>query len=165
MKKEEIKELQTKDIDAFIEKYDVMSKTSMTREQIHKHIMKATVTMNLSLVLSDVVNTLVLDTESYLSQFGAVFNREDKYTFNKMMECLKAAKKWAGKSGLPIYNNTLADAFAEDSDWWYNMIRLIEDRTGDDIQKTRLLLQYVTTMPSVMQMFNIKYKDFKRTLL
>jgi hypothetical protein len=55
-----------------------------------------------------------------------------------------------------------ANLFANDSDWWYNFIRLVEDRTGNDALKTRQLLNWVLTMPSEMGIFKIKKSDFKQ---
>ena len=47
---------------------------------------------------------------------------------------------------------------------WYNLIRLVEDRTGSDQLKTKQVIQWLTTMPSVMNMFNVKTLHFKRLI-
>lgn len=165
MNKDEIEAKQRSEIDAMIDKFKMTDKTSLTREQIHLRIRRATVTSNLALVLADVVNTLLMDTEADLKIFGAIFRHDEKWKYNQVVKHLRDAKKISGFICADTYKSAEADLFAEDCDWWYNLIRVIEDRTGDNIQKTRMLLEFVINMPSEMNMFNVKYKDFKRTLL
>jgi hypothetical protein len=64
-----------------------------------------------------------------------------------------------------LYKHEQVNEFAEDCDWWYNIIRLIADRVGDDVLKTKQVINWLTTMPSMMNMFDVKKRDFKRIVI
>jgi len=151
-----------REIDALIDKYDMTSRCSLTREQIHRKVLRGMVLNNLSFILADVVNTLVMDMESELSVFGIGLSQQEKYNFKQMFTHLQAARKWSEKCALPIYALKETDNACADSDWWHNLILLIDDRLGDDCRKTNMFLEYLLAMPSEVDLFKIKYDDFKR---
>ena len=95
-------------------------------------VQKATMCLNMAHCLSDVIETLVMDAECILRPFGATFEREDKLRFKQLSKALQDAQKCAKRTTLGLYKHEQADDFAEDCDWWYNMIRLLADRTGED---------------------------------
>jgi hypothetical protein len=39
---------------------------------------------------------------------------------------------------------------------------MTQDRIGEDVTKTRLLLEYISTMPSELGMFKLYARNFKR---
>lgn len=160
--KDEREKMRDAEIGALIDRYDMESKCSLTRCQIHKIVRRGMVLNNLAFILADVVNTLLMDMESEIGRFGVVLSYSDKYNFNQMMTHIRAAKKWAEKSALPMYHIKDADNACYDSDWWHSMILLIDDRTGDDARKTNLLLEYLLNMPPGDDLFHITYNDFKR---
>jgi hypothetical protein len=45
------------------------------------------------------------------------------------------------------------------------MVRLLADRTGDDELKTLQVINWLTTMPTQLSMFDVKKRDFKRIRL
>ena len=45
------------------------------------------------------------------------------------------------------------------------MIRLLADRTGEDQLKTEQVINWLTTMPSIMGMFDVKKRDFKKIIV
>jgi hypothetical protein len=165
MTKEELEQKRRDGIDAIIDKFQIDKKTGIDRETIHNRISKAVVLMNLSHVLSDVIDTMLLDVDGILRPFAVEFNQEDKRQVKQAMKYIKDAKICLNRVTKAPYDYDDADEFAADSDWWYNFIRCAHDRTGMSVQKTRLLLEYVLNMPSEMNMFDVKYKDFRRTLL
>ena len=150
-----------KEIDDMIDRFKMTEKCHLTREQIHEKVLKGMVLNNIAFVLADVANSALMDMESELSPLGVAFNQNDKRNFNEMMRHAAAAKKWAEKSALPIYEISDADDACADSDWWYSMIKLIDDRIGDNPSKTNLLIEYILNMPSEVGLFNVKYADFK----
>jgi hypothetical protein len=92
-------------------------------------------------------------------------SREDKLRFKQLTKTLQDAQKCAKRTTLGLYKHEQANDFAEDCDWWYNMIRLLADRTGEDELKTLQVINWLTTMPSVLGMFDVKKRDFKKIKL
>lgn len=161
MTKEERQAKVDADIEAMIDRFDMTTKCGLSREAIHKKVQRGMILNNLAFVLADAANSALMDMEEELSGLGVAFSQNDKYNFKQMLSHVTAAKKWAEKSALPIYEIKDADDACADSDWWYNMIKLIDDRLGDDVQKTNMLLEYVLAMPSEIGLFKITYNDFK----
>lgn len=153
------------ELDGVIDRCGMMDKTGLTREQIHKYVHKATLCLNIASCLADVCETLVMDAEGILRHFGATFVREDKKNFRLFAKAMQDTQKCARRCCAGLYSHKDADAFAEDSDWWYNIVRLIADRVGDDELKTKQLINWIDAMPSLLQMFNVKKRDFKRIIV
>ena len=152
-------------IDAVIDRCGMMDRTGLTREQIHHRVEKATMCLNLSHCLADVIETLVMDSESILRPFGATFEREDKMHFKRLTKSLQDARKCAARCCIGLYKHEQADEFASDADWWYNIVRLITDRVGDDQLKTKQVINWLVAMPSLLGMFDVKGRDFKRIIV
>jgi len=153
------------ELDDVIDRCKMIETTGKTREELHRMVAKATLCLNISHCLSDVIESLVMDAESILRPFGATFKREDKLRFKQLTKALQDARKCAKRTTLGLYQHEDADAFAEDCDWWYNMIRLLSDRTGEDELKTLQVVNWLTHMPTVLGMFDVKKRDFKRIRL
>lgn len=151
-----------KAMNEIIEQFDMERRCGLTREEIYRRVDKAMVSMNLGHLLADVVNSLMMDVEDLLRPMGVAFDRNEKYCFKQMAEHARAAKKWAGKSAMEAYMQADVDLFCDDSDLWYNLVRLIEDRTGADKRKNRLLVEWLVNMPSELGVFNIREEDFQR---
>lgn len=163
--KVELSERHTRDeLDDVIDRCGMMERTGMSRDELHKKIEKATICLNMASCLADVIETLVMDSESILRPFGATFEREDKMNFKRLTKALQDAQKCAKRCCIGLYKHEQADEFAEDCDWWYNMVRLLADRTGEDELKTLQVINWLTTMPSQLHMFDVKKRDFKRII-
>lgn len=160
--KEEWTEERRRAYDEIIDKYDMTRRCAMSREAIYRRVERAMVSLNLAHIMSDVVNSLVLDVEDQLKPMCVAFARQEKYNFKQMLEHVKAAKKWAERSTFEAYIHDDADLFCDESDLWYNLVRLIEDRTGADKRKNRMLIEWLVNMPSELNVFNIKEEDFMR---
>ena len=153
------------EVDAVIDRCKMIERTGLSREELHAKVDKALMCLNLTRVLADVIETLVMDAEAILRPFGATFEREDKQHYRQLTRTLYDARKCAQRLCGGIYASDQADEYANECDWWYNIIRLIEDRTGDDELKTRQVINWLTTMPSVLNMFEVKKRDFLRIKL
>lgn len=164
MTKEEKIKQRDAEIDKLIDRFNMTEYCNLTREQIHSRVIKGMVCTNLAHVMADAANSLMIDAEQFLKPMNVCFNRDDKYHFRKMLDCITAAKKWAAKSAFEPYLTSEAELFAQDSDWWYNLIKLIEDRTGDNVLKTKQILNWLLGLPSEMHIFNVKLSDFERIL-
>lgn len=161
MTKEERLAKRNRDIDDMIDRFHMEQKCRLTREQIRTKVLKGMVLNNIAFVLADAANTALMDMETELKGLGVAFSQKDKQNFNEMLRHVTAARKWAERSALPIYEIDDADDACADSDWWYNFIKLVDDRIGEDTRKTNLLLEYLLNMPSEIGLFNVKYNDFK----
>lgn len=153
------------ELDEVIDRCDMMTKTGLTREELHKRVEKATLCLNIAHCLADVCETLVMDAEGILRPFGATFERQDKMYFKQLAKILQDTQKCARRCCMGLYKHEQVNEFAEDCDWWYNIIRLIADRVGDDELKTKQVINWLTTMPSMMNMFDVKKRDFKRIVI
>lgn len=150
------------DIDAMIDRFNMTEKCNLSREQIHRKVQRGMVLNNFAFILADAANTALMDMETELKPLGVAFSQKDKQNFNEMMKHVVAAKKWAEKSALPIYEISEAQDACADSDWWYNFLKLVDDRIGDNAQKTNLLLEYLLNMPKEVGLFDVRYEDFKQ---
>ena len=160
--KQELAERRDREIDTLIDRFDMENKCSLTRQEIHKIVRRGMILNNLAYILADVVNTLLMDMEDEIGKFGVALSRQDKHNFKQMMMYIRGAKEWSEKCALPIYEIKDADNACYDSDWWHNLILLIDSRTGDDARKSNLLLEFLLNMPEEEDLFHITYNDFKR---
>lgn len=161
MTKEERNAAMEEQIDSMIDKFKMVENCNIPREEIKKIVRRGMVLNNFAFVLADVANTFLMDCERDLRKLGVAFGQKDKYNFKMMLDHVKAAKKWAEISAMPIYHMDHTDDACSDSDWWYNFIKLVDDRTGDNYAKTNLILEYLLNMPSETGLFDIKYDNFK----
>lgn len=150
--------------ETIIDSLHLVEATGMSREELLKHLHKATIELNLCYVLADVIDWLMKDVEDDMRKIRVPYDDRDKSYFREMRKLIGASRKWAQRATRGIYNHEDADQFAGESDWWYNIIRLIEDRTGIDHLKTKQVLAWLTTMPSELNMFDIKMRDFRRLI-
>ena len=153
------------ELDDVIDRCQMIERLGISRDELHKRVEKATLCLNIASCMADVIETLVMDSECLLRQLGATFEREDKLNFKRLTKSLQDAQKCAKRCCIGLYRHEQADDFASDSDWWYNMIRLIADRTGDDQLKTAQVINWLAAIPSVLQMFDVKMRDFKRIIV
>ena len=145
-----------------IDRFKLDEVTGKTRDELCKQIEKALVSLNLSYVLADVVDTLMLDCESVMRELSVEYEDPAKSYFKEMKKLAGATRKWAQRGTRDINRHEDADQYAGEVDWWYNMVRMLEDRTGEDELKTKQVLDWISTMPSVMDLFKIRKKDFQR---
>lgn len=161
----ETEKVKRDELDDVIDRCKMIEKTGLSREELHEKVKKATLCLNLAHVLADTCETLIMDCEAILRPFGATFQREDKQHFKQLAKALQDAKKCASRSCCGPYATPDAEDYAQECDWWYNIVRLIEDRTGDDELKTAQVLNWLVTMPSVLNMFEVKKRDFQHIKL
>ena len=154
-------ERREREIEALIERFDMERKCSMSREQIRAAVLRSMVLNNFAFICADLANTFLLDCEHELKRFGVVFRHGDKYNFNQMLTHIHAARKWSAKSTLPLYEIEDKDNACAESDWWYSLMKLIDDRIGSNNRKTNMFLEWLLAMPSEENIFDVTYDDFK----
>lgn len=150
------------ELDEVIDRCKMMERTGLSRDELHQRVQKATICLNIAHCLADVCETLVMDSEAILRPFGATFEREDKLRFKQLTKALQDTQKCAKRCCIGLYRHEQVDDFVSDCDWWYNIIRLLADRLGDDELKTKQVINWLDAMPSVLHMFNVKKRDFMR---
>lgn len=149
--------------DTIIDALHLIQATGMTREELHKNIETVAVMMDLITVLADVIDSMLLDIDNLLAKVKTPLDDRDRSYFKELRKLIKAARKWAQRATRETRHSERDGDLATESDWWYNLILLVEDRTGTDEMKTRQLIRWVSTMPSQMHLFDsINTKDFLR---
>lgn len=155
-----------KQLDTVIDTLHLEKTTGKSRNELYKLIETAATVMDLSVCLADVINSLMLDIIdiSNKAKIPLMDDRERSY-YKELKKLAEATRKWAHRITRDARHSDRDADFATESDWWYKLILMIEDRTGTDDLKTRQLLHWVSTMPSQLQLFeHIHTKDFERII-
>lgn len=143
----------------FVKYFSEKTRSKYTLDEMNEIFERLTVLNNMAFVLSDVVHTLFMDADSVFKKLDGSFSREDKHNYNGLKKACSQARMFAACLKQNIYEIEDADAACRDSDDYYNLIKLIEDRTGMEKSKFKMLLEFLLTMPEG-GLFDIKYEDF-----
>ena len=84
-------------------------------------------TLNLTYVLTDVVETLLLDMRSEMKKRGNDLRHDAKHNFNTAIAAIRRLKQDVDKTQFSTQEN-----FGNDSDCLLAFIKLLIDRCGDD---------------------------------
>lgn len=84
-------------------------------------------TLNLTYVLTDVVETLLLDMRSEMKKQGYDLRHDAKHNFNTAIAAIRRLKQDVDKTQLSTQEN-----FGNDSDCLLAFIKMLIDRCGDD---------------------------------
>ena len=151
--------------DIIIDALHLIQATGLTREELHRHIETVAVLMDLTTVLADVIDSLLLDIDDLLAKVKTPLDDRDRSYFKQMRKLIRASRKWAQQATRDTQHSERYDDMATESDWWKMFILMVEDRTGTDELKTRQLIRWVSTMPSQLHIFeHIRTKDFERLI-
>lgn len=115
--------------------------------------------LNISFVLADVLNSFLGDAESTLKKMGMKLSGEDKHRFLLMQKAVKQARVMAGAFARPLYHMKDTDDACDCSDWYYHFLQLVETRITN-IQKTRMLTEFLLTMPDEEKVYEVGVEDF-----
>lgn len=100
-------------------------------------------TLNLTYVLADVVETLLLDMRSEMKKRGNDLRHDAKHNFNTAIAAIRRLKQDVDKTQLSTQEN-----FGNDSDCLLAFIKLLIDRCGDDDKKMFAFYNYIKSYPS-----------------
>ena len=149
--------------DTIIDALHLLEATGMTREDLHMNIETVAVMMDLTTVLADVIDSMLLDIDDLLAKVKTPLDDRDRSYFKEMRKLIYAARKWAQRATRETRHSERDGDLSTESDWWKNFILMVEDRTGTDELKTKQLIRWVSTMPSQLHLFDsIHTKDFLR---
>lgn len=153
-----------KEFDIIIDKLNLERATGMSREELYRNIEKAATLMDLAVCLADVVNSLMIDVTDLADKVKVPLMSERELSYFKELKKLaNATRKWALSITRDARHSERDGDLATESDWWYNLILMVEDRTGTDELKTKQVIEWLSTMPSQMHMFeDIRINNFER---
>ena len=100
-------------------------------------------TLNLTYVLTDVVETLLLDMRSEMKKRGYDLRHDAKHNFNTAIAAIRRLKQDVDKTQFSPQEN-----FGNDSDCLLAFIKLLIDRCGDDDKKMFAFYNYIKSYPS-----------------
>lgn len=146
-----------------IQAHNLDKECDMSREAILHHAKYAMVTNSLAYVLADAAESFLNDCEHQLKLFDRYLQKDVKKNFKLFLQSVRSARLAAKKATTPMYETKsgFTDDACIDSDWFYNFVKLLDDRVGVNPQKTQMLLDFLLTMPSEGDgLFNPKYDDF-----
>lgn len=98
-----------------------------------KIIEKAFVYTSLAYSLAEVADTIMLDVESMLRNTGAGLSRDEKKKYKNVCRAGKTFKLWLSDLARVIYKIKSSNEALENSDALYDIIMLIADRCGGDM--------------------------------
>lgn len=149
-------------LDNIIDTLRLEHSTGLTREEIYAHIEKAARLMDLAVCLADVINSMMIDVTDISAKVKVpLMNDRERSYYKELKKLVNATRKWAYTITRDARHSERDGDLATESDWWYNLILMVEDRTGTDELKTKQLIQWISTMPSQLQLFDIHTKDFE----
>lgn len=100
-------------------------------------------TLNLTYVLTDVVETLLLDMRSEMKKQGYDLRHDAKHNFNTAIAAIRRLKQDVDKTQFSTQEN-----FGDDSDCLLAFIKMLIDRCGDDDKKMFAFYNYIKSYPS-----------------
>ena len=153
-------------LEYIIDKLRLELHTGLSREELINLINKAATLMDLSVCLADVVNSLMIDVTDISSKVRIdLMNDRERSYFKELKKHANATRKWANTITHDARQSDRDGDLATESDWWYNLILMVEDRTGTDELKTKQIIQWISTMPSQMHLFDdIHTKNFEKLI-
>lgn len=116
-------------------------------------VRKALFYTNMAYVLADMANTAILDSESELKKIGQFISEDQKKKFAYAKNQIRKAKVITEKIAKPIYRISDSDDACNDSDYLYEILKMIIDRTSDTDESKKEMLQYLMQKPSVMNIY------------
>ena len=100
---------------------------------------KACVYTNTAYALVEAADSIMMDVESMLKQLGAGVNKSEKQKYNNVCRAGKQFKVWLKDLARIVYKIEAADKALDESDKLYDIILLIADRCGGDMNTLTLI--------------------------
>lgn len=122
-------------------------------------IRKALFFTNIAYILSDIANTAMIESDDELKKIDSFVKREQKDKFAYAKNQIRKAKEITEKIARPIYKIKDSDNACSDSDYLYEALKLIIDRTEDNSTSKKEMLEYIKQKPSIMNIYEIIKKD------
>lgn len=155
-----------KQLDTVIGTLQLERTTGKSRDELYKLVETAATEMDLAVCLADVINSLMLDIIDFSNKVKIpLMDERERSYYKELRKLAEATRKWAMMATRDTRHSERDRDMVMESDWWYNLILMVEDRTGTDALKTKQLLHWISSMPSQMHLFDhIHTKDFERII-
>lgn len=109
-----------------------------------KFISKGHILANIAFIMSDVLEMLILEAGDELKKENRVLKQDVKYRYNNVKDALKLFRRsFLAKTKLEVQ-----ESYGKDSDIMYNMIKLIIDRSGDNLEISKDIFNDILKLPS-----------------
>ena len=90
---------------------------------------------NVAYILADVCNTFAMNAENELGKVRLQLREKEKQQFGALVTKAKELKVMSKQVASSIYRIDQVEQACEDSDWLYEFILLLIDRTGENEDK------------------------------
>ena len=100
-----------------------------------------------------VANIFALDTEYYLRKLGKEYRQQEKYLINRQAEQAEQLRKNISQLKHQLFNSCKEDDVLDDVGYFYDIYRLIIDRTGDDEEAMTKVRSLIYNMPSKLNSY------------
>lgn len=107
----------------------------MGKEELHltPEEERARIKINLAYQICDVANSFILEAESVLGKRGKSLDKEEKRKWNNMIQQIRRSKACTKSVCHVMYHFEETETAIEEADNLQDLIWLITDRTGDDM--------------------------------
>lgn len=109
---------------------------------------------NIAFMMGDVTDTLLVLCQSRVEKFGYDLKREAKRRWNMFVESLKRTRLLAKVFSEYMYEIERVDDACDDSDYISEMVVLLCDRVGDNLEKRKELRDMLLSMPSEIGVYD-----------
>lgn len=109
---------------------------------------------NIAFMMGDVTDTLLVLCQSRVEKFGYDLRREAKRRWNMFVESLKRTRLLAKVFSEYMYEIECVDDACDDSDYISEMVVLLCDRVGDNLEKRKELRNMLLSMPSEIGVYD-----------
>lgn len=109
---------------------------------------------NIAFMMGDVTDTLLVLCQSRVEKFGYDLRREAKRRWNMFVESLKRTRLLAKVFSEYMYEIERVDDACDDSDYISEMVVLLCDRVGDNLEKRKELRNMLLSMPSEIGVYD-----------
>lgn len=109
---------------------------------------------NIAFMMGDVTDTLLVLCQSRVEKFGYDLRREAKRRWNMFVENLKRTRLLAKVFSEYMYEIERVDDACDDSDYISEMVVLLCDRVGDNLEKRKELRNMLLSMPSEIGVYD-----------
>lgn len=118
------------------------------KEKLEKELKAATLYINAGYILTDVVNTFLVDADTHLEVLKKELRQRDKQTLMRIVKKAHELKKLTAELTKPMYEMIDAGAACDDSDYLASMILMIIDRTGGSMEEKEAMIEMMKKLPS-----------------
>lgn len=120
-------------------------KTSYAGQQLRR----AMFYMNLAYVLADVVNSFMMEANAAIAKIGQTLTQDNKRRFNRLKKMMRDANYASRAIAKEIYGIPSEDDACEDSDFYYEAIKLLALKTGNTTEDQERILSLLRSLPDV----------------